>query len=115
MSANALSCIVRTFPQNSTAPQLILAAVLCGLILGIEREIKEKPAGLRTLILVSTGSATFTLNSFFFVPINGDSGRVAAQIVAGIGFLGAGAPPPPVSRALLLLTCVRAFFSFPLG
>src|SRR5262245_66403656 len=65
-------------------------AVLCGAIVGAEREKKEKPAGLRTLILVSLGSATFTMVSFAFTTTTGDSGRVAAQIVTGIGFLGAG-------------------------
>jgi putative Mg2+ transporter-C (MgtC) family protein len=70
---------------------LVLAAVICGAILGAERERHEKPAGLRTLILVCLGSAIFTLTSFIFTTSTGDSGRVAAQIVTGIGFLGAGA------------------------
>lgn len=69
---------------------LALVAVLCGAIVGAEREKKEKPAGLRTLVLVSLGSATFTMISFAFTTTTGDSGRVAAQIVTGIGFLGAG-------------------------
>ncbi len=70
---------------------LALTAVACGGILGAERERHEKPAGLRTLILVCLGSTVFTIVSFFFTTSTGDSGRVAAQIVAGIGFLGAGA------------------------
>ena len=45
---------------------------------------------MRTLILVSLGAAVFTMSSFAFVTTTGDSGRVAAQIVTGIGFLGAG-------------------------
>ncbi|MBI5361871.1 MAG: MgtC/SapB family protein [Planctomycetes bacterium] len=69
---------------------LVLAAVLAGAVVGGEREKKEKPAGLRTLILVCLGSATFTMVSFAFTTTTGDSGRVAAQIVTGIGFLGAG-------------------------
>ena len=68
-----------------------LASVVCGAIVGAERERREKPAGLRTLILVCLGSASFTMASFAFVTTTGDSGRVAAQIVTGIGFLGAGA------------------------
>ena len=69
---------------------LALAAVLCGLLLGGERQRREKPAGLRTLSLVCLGSAIFTILSFAFTSTTGDSGRVAAQIVTGIGFLGAG-------------------------
>jgi putative Mg2+ transporter-C (MgtC) family protein len=70
---------------------LVLAAIVCGTIVGTERERHDKPAGLRTLILVCFGSTIFTLVSFAFTTSTGDSGRVAAQIVTGIGFLGAGA------------------------
>jgi len=70
---------------------LALAAVLCGTIIGLERQQRDKPAGLRMLILVCLGSAVFTMVSFVFTTTTGDSGRVAAQIVTGIGFLGAGA------------------------
>lgn len=70
---------------------LVLAAVICGAIVGTERARQDKPAGLRTLILVCLGSTLFTMVSFTFTTTTGDSGRVAAQIVTGIGFLGAGA------------------------
>ena len=69
---------------------LALVALACGAIIGTEREKREKPAGLRTLILVCLGSAGFTMAGFAFTSNSGDSGRVAAQIVTGIGFLGAG-------------------------
>jgi putative Mg2+ transporter-C (MgtC) family protein len=69
---------------------LVLMAVVCGAIVGGERERREKPAGLRTLTFVCLGSAVFTMTGFAFTSSTGDSGRVAAQIVAGIGFLGAG-------------------------
>lgn len=69
---------------------LALAAAGCGGIVGTERWKREKPAGLRTLVLVSVGSAAFTMVSFVFSSSTRDSGRVAAQIVTGIGFLGAG-------------------------
>lgn len=73
--------------------QILLAVVAatCGAIVGVEREKREKPAGLRTLVLVCLGSATFTMVSYAFTSNTGDSGRVAAQVVTGIGFLGAGA------------------------
>ena len=69
---------------------LALFAILCGSFLGDERQRREKPAGLRTLVMVCLGSAVFTMMSFAFTSTTGDSGRVAAQIVTGIGFLGAG-------------------------
>jgi putative Mg2+ transporter-C (MgtC) family protein len=71
-------------------PVLAIAAIICGLMVGGERQRREKPAGLRTLALVCLGSAVFTMMSFAFTSTTGDSGRVAAQIVTGIGFLGAG-------------------------
>jgi putative Mg2+ transporter-C (MgtC) family protein len=69
---------------------LTLFAILCGTFLGDERQRREKPAGLRTLAMVCLGSSVFTMMSFAFTSNTGDSGRVAAQIVTGIGFLGAG-------------------------
>jgi putative Mg2+ transporter-C (MgtC) family protein len=79
--------------------RLAVAAVLGGAI-GMERELRERQAGLRTHLLVSVGSALFTLVSaygFREFLVNGgsvvraDPTRIAAQIVSGIGFLGAGA------------------------
>lgn len=68
---------------------VLLAAVVGGLI-GLEREYHDKTAGLRTMILIATGSALFTILS---KQIGGevDPARVAAAIVSGVGFLGAGA------------------------
>ncbi len=70
---------------------LAFVAIVCGWIVGAERQRREKPAGLRTMLMVCLGSAVFTMISFAFESNTGDSGRVAAQIVTGIGFLGAGA------------------------
>jgi putative Mg2+ transporter-C (MgtC) family protein len=69
---------------------LMFMAILSGAVVGTERQRKEKPAGLRTLILVCMGAAAFTLISFSFGANKGDAGRVVAQIITGIGFLGAG-------------------------
>ena len=67
----------------------LLAAVFCGGLVGLERYIHEKPAGMRTNILICLGACIFTIIS---KNIEGaDPGRIAAQIVTGIGFLGAGA------------------------
>jgi putative Mg2+ transporter-C (MgtC) family protein len=85
--------------QLDLSVRLIVAAAL-GLAVGFEREIHGHPAGLRTHMLVASGSALFTvLSAYGFRDIVGYSGetapidptRIAAQIVSGIGFLGAGA------------------------
>ena len=69
--------------------QLLLAVVLGGAV-GLERELKGKPAGLRTNILICIGATLFTVLSFRFAESGGDPGRVAAQILPGVGFIGAG-------------------------
>jgi uncharacterized membrane protein YhiD involved in acid resistance len=84
--------------QFDIAIRLIVAAVF-GAAIGFEREIHEHPAGMRTHLLVALGSGLFTVVSIFgFVGALGpgqgspvDPSRVAAQVVTGIGFLGAGA------------------------
>lgn len=73
----------------------VLAAGALGALIGLERELSDQPAGLRTHILVALGAALFTLTGAF--GLGGalgrgvDPTRVAAQVVTGIGFLGAGA------------------------
>jgi putative Mg2+ transporter-C (MgtC) family protein len=70
--------------------KLIVAAVLGGLI-GLEREAKHRPAGLRTNLFICVGAAMFTLLSDQLAAAHGgDHTRIAAQIVPGIGFIGAG-------------------------
>ena len=69
----------------------LLAAMAMGGLIGLERELRAKDAGLRTPFLVALGSALFTLVSQYgFGADLKDSSRVAAQVVSGIGFLGAG-------------------------
>ncbi|MBS1962527.1 MAG: MgtC/SapB family protein [Bdellovibrionales bacterium] len=90
-------------PQDWSNTHLLLyfgikaiLAVACGGIVGLERELKSKPAGLKTNILICLGSAMFTTCSVLISNANGPGGfagdpsRVAAQIVSGIGFLGGG-------------------------
>jgi putative Mg2+ transporter-C (MgtC) family protein len=70
--------------------KLLLAAVLGGLI-GLERELKHRPAGLRTNLFIAMGAAMFTLLSDELAVLDlGDHTRIAAQIIPGIGFIGAG-------------------------
>jgi len=70
--------------------RLLLAAGL-GAAIGVERELRRKPAGLRTNILIALGSALFTTMSLELAREGGTPDRVTSQIVTGIGFLGAGA------------------------
>ena len=67
-------------------------AILIGFLIGLEREISKKPAGLRTHMLVSLASALFTILSLSSAFGDGavDPTRIASQIVIGIGFVGAG-------------------------
>lgn len=69
--------------------RLLLSTLLGGLI-GLERETHGRPAGLRTHILVCLGSTLFTMVSFLVAGKSYDPGRITAQIVTGVGFLGAG-------------------------
>jgi putative Mg2+ transporter-C (MgtC) family protein len=70
---------------------LVLAAAICGSIVGMERKSRRKPVGMRTITLICMGSAIFTIVSVFISRAEGaDPGRIAAQVVTGIGFLGAG-------------------------
>jgi len=68
----------------------LVTAFAFGAILGYERQMVDKPAGLRTHILVTLGSCLFTILSIEAFP-GGDPSRVASYVVAGIGFIGAGA------------------------
>ncbi len=68
----------------------LLLAVVLGAGIGYQRERSKKPAGLRTHILIALGAALFTIVSIFGFGDKGDPSRVAAGVVAGIGFLGAG-------------------------
>lgn len=83
------------FPQFiDSLPDFIIAmavSIFCGFIIGIERESRGKAAGARTLVLISLGSSLFVEISIILSGDYGDPARVAAQIVSGIGFLGAGA------------------------
>jgi putative Mg2+ transporter-C (MgtC) family protein len=69
----------------------ILLAVCCGTAIGLERQLKHKPAGLRTNILICLGAAVFTIISERMAGDKDAITRIAAQIVTGVGFLGAGA------------------------
>lgn len=65
-------------------------AAVCGALIGIERELKKKPAGFRTNILICLGAAIYMATGLLLQGPNVDQTRIASQVVTGIGFLGAG-------------------------
>lgn len=69
--------------------RLVLAAILGGFI-GLERELRHRPAGLRTNMFICFGAAMFTILSAGLAGVPSDATRIAAQIIPGIGFIGAG-------------------------
>lgn len=93
--------------------KLLLAIVLGGLI-GAEREYHDKAAGFRTMILICTGAALFTI---FSIRLGGpnDAARIAAQIVSGVGFLGAGAIMRDAGRVTGLTTATAIWLAAALG
>ena len=91
---------ISTFKLESFFPYLLglVTAVVCGALIGVERTFRQKEAGIRTLIIVALGSALIMIVSkygFFDIVgladhVNLDGSRLAAQVVTGISFLGAG-------------------------
>lgn len=77
-------------PLTWTFWQPVGVAVLCGGILGIERELNDKPAGIRTCILVCLGSMLFIRLGHLLEHPPADPTRVLGQVITGIGFIGAG-------------------------
>jgi len=71
----------------------LLTSLICGLIIGVERELKGKVAGIRSNLLICLGVTLFTSASFYYAQLNPniDPTRIIGQIITGIGFLGGGA------------------------
>ena len=78
-------------PEEAVMVLRLLLAGGLGSVMGLERELAGKMAGLRTHLLVCLGAALFTLVSIYAFEASSDTSRVAAGVVTGIGFLGAGA------------------------
>lgn len=89
-------------------------AVLVGGLVGAEREFQDKAAGFRTIILITIGSTLFTIFSISMDPDNSRT-RIAANIVTGIGFLGAGAIVRDGGRIAGLTTAATIWLSAALG
>jgi putative Mg2+ transporter-C (MgtC) family protein len=92
----------------------ILLALLAGGLIGVEREFRDKAAGFRTLIFISLGSTLFTLLSLK-LPGNKDAARIAANIVTGVGFLGAGAILREEGRITGLTTAAAIWLTSAVG
>lgn len=91
----------------------LVVAAAAGVLVGFERERREKAAGLRTLTLVSTGSALFVLSALTFLP--GEGVRMSAGIATGVGFLGAGAILRDRGEVLGLTTAATVWIAAALG
>src|SRR5436189_2344875 len=77
------------FVLSTAIVRLAVAAILGGVI-GLERQLRHKPAGLRTNMFICFGAAMFTVLSKQLAATDADSTRIAAQVIPGIGFIGAG-------------------------
>ena len=95
--------------------KLLLAAVLGGLV-GLERELRGKPAGLRTNMFICVGSALFTILSTELARVGGaDPTRVASQLIPGIGFIGAGSIIRARGSVMGLTTAATIFVMASIG
>lgn len=92
----------------------LFLAVLLGGLLGIEREFRDKAAGFRTVILICLGATLFTIVSIHFYG-SADPARIAAQIVTGVGFLGAGAILREGGRIVGLTTAALIWMAAAIG
>src|SRR5215218_4091745 len=121
MSASAIgrrSMIPELAPHDLEMTARILLAFVLGALLGWERERAGRPAGLRTFMMVTAGSAAYTLVSVYGFIDQGtvrDPARVAAQIVTGIGFLGAGTIWRTPSTVRGLTTAATIWFAAAVG
>lgn len=92
----------------------ILLAVVAGGLIGFEREYRDKAAGFRTLILICTGACLFTILSAEFAT-DSDPNRIAANIVTGVGFLGAGVILRDGTRVIGITTAATIWLTAAVG
>jgi putative Mg2+ transporter-C (MgtC) family protein len=93
----------------------LAAAVLVGGLIGAEREFRDKAAGFRTIIFIALGATLFTIFSSLLAGEDNDPARIAANIVTGIGFLGAGAIMRDGGRVAGLTTAATIWLTAALG
>ena len=92
----------------------ILLSVLAGGLIGLEREFRDKAAGFRTIIFICVGACLFTMLSYKFAS-SSDPNRIAANIVTGVGFLGAGVILRDGGRVFGLTTAAIIWFTAAIG
>lgn len=92
----------------------LLLAIVIGGVIGAEREYRDKSAGFRTLVFICVGATLFTMFSIK-IALDKDPGRIAAQIVSGVGFLGAGAILRDQRRIVGLTTAAMIWLTAGLG
>jgi len=78
------------FTNNPEFWQTIVVSLLCGALIGFERQFRGKPAGIRTSILICTGTSLFVFMGSMINGVSVDASRILGQVITGIGFLGAG-------------------------
>jgi len=93
----------------------VLMATLCGIIIGWEREVKHKVAGIKTHVLVCVGSTLFTALTYVIVPSTGDHSRMIGQIITGIGFLGGGVIFKTEDRVVGITSAALIWFMSSIG
>ena len=94
--------------------KIVLALILGG-VMGLERQYNDKPAGYATNSIICVGATLFTLLSLYMGEMGGDPGRIAAQIVSGVGFLGAGAILREGNKISGLTTAAGVWFVAAIG
>src|SRR5271166_4951466 len=99
---------------SSTLSRLLLAAVLGGII-GLERQLRHRPAGLRTNMFICFGAALFTILSRQLAGTDTDYTRIASQIIPGIGFIGAGSILHAKASVTGLTTAATLFVAAAVG
>ncbi|MBW3004511.1 MgtC/SapB family protein [Candidatus Woesearchaeota archaeon] len=93
----------------------LLISLAFGALVGLEREVKECPAGLRTHSLVCVGATVFTMVSLLLGGPNVDISRIAGQVVVGIGFIGGGVIFKAKNRVIGLSTAASLWIAAALG
>jgi putative Mg2+ transporter-C (MgtC) family protein len=93
----------------------LAVSIVVGGLIGLERELEHKPAGLRTIILVCLGSTIFMLIGIELGLVSSEMGRIVAGVVTGIGFLGAGAIIRARGEVYGLTTAATIWLSSGLG
>ncbi len=94
----------------------IVLSFILSFLLGLEREIHHKPAGLRTHILVGVGTTIFTILSYqYFGKLGADPARIAAYILAGIGFIGGGAIIKEENKVIGITTAASLWLTASIG